>query len=79
MWAYYCPDEVTIHCNEKESSYYSWGNKGTQFHYCNYCACITHYLSTDKCRGSVLAVNVRMMDPVRICKIPIRNIDGASY
>ncbi|MDE1514088.1 aldehyde-activating protein [Vibrio sp. dsl-7] len=77
-WAYFVPEQVQINVNEKTTFYY-WGNKEVEFHRCNSCGCLTHYVTTEKCSEDILAVNMRMAENEVLSSIPVRKINGASY
>lgn len=79
LWAYYSPSEVTVTWSEDPSIYYIWGDKCVEFHRCNLCGCMTHYVTTPKCDEQVTAINMRMAEGVILKDILIRKIDGSSY
>ncbi len=79
LWAYYSPQDVTIKYFKQQSVFYIWGDKQVEFHRCNLCGCITHYVTTKLCDEDIVAVNIRMADAKILSAIPIRKIDGASY
>ncbi|CAH6999062.1 aldehyde-activating protein [Vibrio alginolyticus] len=77
-WAYFSPDQVQISMKE-DTDFYCWGDKEVEFHRCNSCGCLTHYVTTEKCSEDILAVNMRMADIEMLSSIPVRKINGASY
>jgi len=77
-WAYFSPEQVQIRMNEK-TAFYCWGDKEVEFHRCNSCGCLTHYVTTQKCSEDILAVNMRMAENEVLSSIPVRKINGASY
>lgn len=79
LWAYYSPCEVAVTCVEEPTIYYIWGDKCVEFHRCQLCGCITHYVTTPKCDKAIIAINMRMAEGVILKDIPIRKIDGSSY
>ncbi len=64
---------------EAPSSRYRWGDEEVDFHYCPICACVTHYLTTEKCGVSRVALNARMLSEEMLAGIPRREVDGASF
>lgn len=78
LWAYYCPEEVSITFTDFESKCYIWGDREVEFHHCTVCGCLTHYITTEKCSSRITAINARMSDPEIISRIPIRDVDNAS-
>ena len=38
--------------------FYIWCGKEVEFHRCNVCGCMTHYVTTEKCDVDVVAVNM---------------------
>ncbi|KJY91443.1 aldehyde-activating protein [Vibrio neptunius] len=79
LWAYYSPSEVDIICVENPTAFYIWGDKCVEFHRCEHCGCLTHYVTTPKCDEQITAINMRMAEGVILTDIPIKKIDGASY
>ncbi|CAM3701776.1 hypothetical protein VA7868_00248 [Vibrio aerogenes CECT 7868] len=77
-WAYFSPDQVQIHSKEK-TVFYCWGDKEAEFHRCDLCGCVTHYVTTEKCSEAILAVNMRMAENAVLSSIPVRKINGESY
>ena len=77
-WAYFSPEQVQINIIEP-TDFYCWGDKEVEFHRCNACGCLTHYLTTQKCSEDILAVNMRIAENEVISRIPVRKINGASY
>lgn len=78
LWAYYKPEDVDIGFNVNESKFYIWGDREVEFHYCPECGCLTHYVTTPKCKDKIVAINMRMSDPVLISEIPVHKVDNAS-
>jgi len=78
VWAYFSPEQVQIKLNEK-TAFYCWGDKEVEFHRCDVCGCLTHYITTEKCPDEILAVNMRMAENEILSSLYIRKIDGASY
>ena len=79
MWAYYTPDQVSVSYTQEKSKFYCWGDKEVEFHRCDLCGCVTHYVTTPKCDAKILAVNMRMAENETLATIPIRKINGAAY
>ena len=77
-WAYFSPDQVDVKCSE-QTVFYCWGDKDVEFHRCNICGCLTHYVTTEKCDANILAVNMKMAENDVLAAIPVRKIDGALY
>ncbi|EGQ8234413.1 aldehyde-activating protein [Vibrio parahaemolyticus] len=77
-WAYFSPEQVLIRF-QKQTVFYCWGDKEVEFHRCNECGCITHYITTEKCAEEILAVNMRMAENEVLSGISVRRINGASY
>jgi hypothetical protein len=63
---------------DSRPDFYCWGDKEVEFHRCNSCGCLTHYVTTQKCSEDILAVNMRMAENEVISRIPVRKINGAS-
>ncbi len=78
-WAYYAPEEVSISYSKEKPVFYLWGDKEVEFHRCNLCGCITHYVTTPKCNSRITAINMKMADNELLQSLPIRTIDGANY
>lgn len=78
LWAYYNPENVRINVRAHQSKFYIWGDREVEFHHCTVCGCLTHYVTTPKCTDRIVAINVRMSDPVLISEIPVREVDNAS-
>lgn len=78
-WAYYNPKDVEIRFTKEKSVFYIWGDKEVEFHRCNLCGCITHYITTPKCDKEIMAINMRMAECEILDNIPVRKIDGAIY
>lgn len=79
MWAYYTPDQVLVTYTQEKSKFYCWGDKEVEFHRCDLCGCVTHYVTTPKCDAKILAVNMRMAENETLATIPVRKINGAAY
>ncbi|MCB5358807.1 GFA family protein [Vibrio lentus] len=77
-WAYFSPEQVRIDSKDK-TDFYCWGDKEVEFHRCNLCGCLTHYVTTEKCSEDIVAVNMRMAENELLSSIPVRKINGASY
>ncbi|CAH0539555.1 GFA family protein [Vibrio marisflavi] len=78
LWAYFSPEQVQITLKEN-TAFYCWGDKEVEFHRCNLCGCLTHYVTTDKCSEDIFAVNMRMAESEILSTTPVRKIDGTSY
>jgi len=78
IWAYFKPEEVSVHCSQQPTRTYSWSDKVIDFHHCPVCGCITHYSSTDNTDLERVAINTRMVDPAITKEIPVRQFDGAD-
>ncbi|MGF1788629.1 aldehyde-activating protein [Photobacterium swingsii] len=78
VWSYFTPEQVLINY-EEPTVFYCWGDQEVEFHRCDLCGCVTHYITTEKCSESILAVNMRMADASTLSTIPVRKINGASY
>ncbi|CAG9298257.1 GFA family protein [Celerinatantimonas diazotrophica] len=78
LWAYYSPEEITVSHTKENTVFYIWQDHEVEFHRCNLCGCITHYVTTPKCDEQILAVNMRMAGHEILKNIPVRAIDGAS-
>lgn len=78
-WAYYTPQQVVVSYEKEKSLPYCWGDKEIEFHRCNLCGCVTHYITTPKCSSEVLGVNMRMVENDVRSAIPVRKINGASF
>jgi hypothetical protein len=78
LWAYYSPEDVDIYFRDYPSKFYLWGDREVEFHHCTVCGCLTHYVTTQKCKDRIVAINTRMSDPVLISGIPVREVDNAS-
>jgi len=76
-WAYFPPEHVQINSKVK-SVFYCWGDQEVEFHRCDCCGCLTHYVTTEKCPDTILAINMRMAESDVLSRIPVRKIDGAS-
>lgn len=81
LWAYYEPEMIAVDCKYENTQFYLWGDKEVEFHSCPRCACLTHYLTTEKCDDddTVIALNMRMAKPEDVVGIPRREINGADY
>lgn len=79
LWAYYSPELVTLKHTKEETVLYIWGDREVEFHRCNVCGCLTHYITTEKCDEAILAINMRMADAKMLANIPVRKINGAGY
>ncbi|MEZ9315023.1 GFA family protein [Vibrio lentus] len=77
-WAYFSPEQVRIDSKDK-TDFYCWGDKEVEFHRCNLCGCLTHYVTTEKCSEDIVAVNMRMAENELLSSIPVRKKNGASY
>jgi len=64
---------------EEPAVFYIWGDKEVEFHRCNVCGCMTHYVTTEKCDVDVVAINMRMAEEEILQDIPLRLIDGKRY
>lgn len=78
-WAYFSPSEVDIQVGDKGTKPYIWGDKEVEFHHCNSCGCITHYISTAKCSVDRTAVNMRMATSEQLQGLALRHIKGVLY
>lgn len=78
LWGYYREAQVSIIEGELGASRYCWGDKYIEFHHCNNCKCITHYISTGKAKVDKVGINFRMFEPNLIKPIKIRHFDGAE-
>ncbi len=79
LWAYYSPTQVALKYIKEKTIFYIWGDKEVEFHRCNVCGCVTHYITTEKCDEAILAINMRMADVDILAEIPVRKIKGAGY
>ncbi|MBY6185765.1 aldehyde-activating protein [Marinobacter hydrocarbonoclasticus] len=79
LWAYYRPDQVRVSFRRSPTVFYLWGDQQVEFHRCDECGCVTHYVTTADCEADVSAVNMRMAEPAMLANLPVRQIDGASY
>ncbi|KIF49290.1 GFA family protein [Vibrio owensii] len=78
-WAYYPPEQVSVRYLKEPSVFYIWGDKEVEFHRCNLCGCLTHYVTTEKCDADIVAINMRMAEEEVLKDIPLRLIDGKRY
>lgn len=77
-WGYFSPQQVQVKLKQK-TAFYCWGDKYVEFHRCDSCGCLTHYVTTEKCAQKMLAVNMRMAENDVLASIPVRKIDGAAF
>ena len=77
-WAYFSPECVQVTMKEK-TTFYCWGDKEVEFHRCDSCGCLTHYVTTERCSETILAVNMRMAENEVLSTIPVRKINGVAY
>lgn len=75
LWAYSPPLKINLNAPEGATLTYVYGDKELRFHTCNTCGCTTHWSAIGSERFSV---NMRLVDPADIEKIPIRHFDGAD-
>jgi hypothetical protein len=75
LWAYYSPKDVRV--TNPDTDTYAWGQKQTEFHRCEHCGCVTHWVATDKTRDR-MGVNARMMAPEILANVRVRRLDGAD-
>ncbi|MBT8142604.1 MAG: GFA family protein [Gammaproteobacteria bacterium] len=78
LWAYADSSQIEIHCDQTDLINYVWGDKSLAFCSCKYCGCTTHWKNLDPEKFTRMAVNARMMDPMAIKEIPVRQFDGAD-
>ncbi|ABC28182.1 uncharacterized conserved protein [Hahella chejuensis KCTC 2396] len=78
LWGYYSPEEVEIGFEKEKSVFYIWGDRELEFHRCNLCGCVTHYVTTPKCPGEIVAINMNMAPLDVLATIPVREIHGAD-
>jgi len=78
LWAYFTIESAAVIYEKSAVGAYIWNDKDIEFLYCKTCGCLTHYEDTDKTGAYRVAVNVRMMNPLDIEGIDIREFDGAS-
>lgn len=69
---------VSLISGSDGTSKYIWGDKEVEFHRCNNCGCITHYVTTELCSTDILAINFRMVDSAIYKDVKIKEIDGAA-
>lgn len=78
-WAYFDPEDVVIQFEKEISLFYIWGDKEVEFHRCGLCGCVTHYITTAKCKDRITAINMRMTTSEMLDSLPVRKIDGDKY
>ena len=78
LWVYRPPEEVALLHNGGATCTYVWGERRIEFHTCRICGCTTHWENLQPQDDSVMAVNVRLVDPVQTSDLRIRRFDGAD-
>ena len=78
LWAYYRPDEVSLHAPDDATSPYIWGDKCLALHHCTTCGCITHWVNLMP-EGDRMGINARLLDGFDAETAERRFIDGASF
>lgn len=78
IWAHARIDQISIHKPEGSTTSYRWGDENLAFHTCKTCGCTTHWENLQPQDDSVMAVNVRLVDPVQTSDLRIRRFDGAD-
>lgn len=77
LWVYYRPDQVRLLCEPGATQAYSWGEGNLEFHRCRVCGCVTHWKATDP-DARRMAINARLLDPVDIATISVRQSEGPA-
>ena len=62
FWAYYHCDDVVIECAAESTSAYVWNDKILEFHSCNRCGCVTHWVATNPNYRERMGINARLID-----------------
>ncbi len=77
-WAHGTRETVTVEAANDALRYYSWGDRGIEFYFCQHCGCLTHYESTEKTASSRVSLNTRMSAPDAVAGLRLRHFDGAD-
>jgi len=78
LWAYFNPQDVSVLCHVEHLGAYCWGDKTITFHHCKTCACVTHYMPTDRGNKQKMAVNFRLVSPAIVDSTSVRYFDDAD-
>ena len=73
LWAYFTPDEARIEGQSTDT--YIWNDRVVEFHRCQKCGCMSHWLPTDMAFQR-LGINCRMLERADLEKLGIRKSDG---
>ena len=73
LWAYYRGSTARI---TGRTAFYARREKGIEFHRCRTCGCVTHWAWWKPGSAVRLGINARLLDPLAVCAIPIRMLDG---
>lgn len=75
LWAYYDPAEVTL---EGETARYIWGDRTLAVHHCSRCGVTVAWTPTDP-EYRRMGVNMRTVYGAGAERLPVREVDGASF
>ncbi|SFC92807.1 aldehyde-activating protein [Pseudoalteromonas denitrificans] len=78
LWAYFNPKDINVIANKEDLGAYCYGDKTIIFYHCKNCACITHYMPTDRGNKHRMAVNFRLTTPETLNTVKVRYFDGAD-
>jgi len=77
LWAYYPPDRVRVLPPDQPTDTYAWDDRSIEFHRCQKCGCVSHWVAADRGRDR-MGVNARLMDPENFEGARVRHLDGAN-
>ncbi|AQS40313.1 hypothetical protein Sps_05244 [Shewanella psychrophila] len=85
LWGYYTPNQVQLSfitdiagTSVPATKAYRWGEEYIEFHHCQSCGCLTHYVTTDKVPDAKYGINFRMAPITKMKDIKVRHFDGAD-
>jgi hypothetical protein len=76
LWTYYPIEEVVIEARQPTATY-AWNGKNVDFHRCDECGCITHWLPRKTTRHS-MGINARLLDPGLLKAAEVNYKDAAG-
>ncbi|WP_108663169.1 GFA family protein [Acuticoccus kandeliae] len=75
VWAYYTPFDVIIVSGAEILVPYVQDKPSIAMHHCATCGCVSHWESLNP-KVDRMGINARMMDPIVMLTVPIRQLDG---
>ncbi len=77
IWAYYPAGEIAVNPDPAPTDTYAWNGRHVDFHRCDQCGCVTHWMPRDLTRDR-RGINARLLPPDVLAAAKVRHLDGAD-